>query len=449
MNKALLILQREYLTRVRKKSFIVMTLLVPFLFAAFTILPAWLAMQDDKEERTIGVYDGTGIFLGRLENTEYTKFQFMPEEEYLKVKDNIKDSPYYAVLFIPQNILSANRAQLFSDKQVTIDVKSLIDDKLESLIETDKKQRVIEESGIPDLEEQLAATRTRINLETIKLGEKGESVKSSTEIAMGVGYIAGFIIYMFVFMYGAMVMRGVMEEKTNRIVEVIISSVKPMQLMFGKIIGIGLVGLTQLLFWIIIGTAIATGVKAFSGGENPAPGIENSQNLMNTPGIAASPEMQAEQQNMVLQVFEQVESLNLPLIAGSFLFYFIGGFLMYASLMGAIGSAVDQDEEAQQMMLPVTLPLIFSIIILFPVVKNPEGALAFWASMIPFTSPIIMMVRVPFGVPIWQLALSMSILVASIAGVIWVAGKIYRTGILMYGKKANFKEIIKWLRYRN
>lgn len=449
MNKALLILQREYLTRVRKKSFIVMTLLVPFLFAAFTILPAWLAMQDDKEERTIGVYDGTGIFLGRLENTEYTKFQFMPEEEYLKVKDDIKNSPYYAVLFIPQNILSANRAQLFSDKQVTIDVKSLIDDKLESLIETDKKQRVIEESGIPDLEAQLAATRTRINLETIKLGEKGESVKSSTEIAMGVGYIAGFIIYMFVFMYGAMVMRGVMEEKTNRIVEVIISSVKPMQLMFGKIIGIGLVGLTQLLFWIIIGTAIATGVKAFSGGENPAPGIENSQNLMNTPGIAASPEMQAEQQNMVLQVFEQVESLNLPLIAGSFLFYFIGGFLMYASLMGAIGSAVDQDEEAQQMMLPVTLPLIFSIIILFPVVKNPEGALAFWASMIPFTSPIIMMVRVPFGVPIWQLALSMSILVASIAGVIWVAGKIYRTGILMYGKKANFKEIIKWLRYRN
>ncbi|MFV0378429.1 MAG: ABC transporter permease [Mangrovibacterium sp.] len=449
MNKALLILKREYLTRVRKKSFIVMTLLVPFLFAAFTILPAWLAMQDDKEERTIGVYDGTGIFLGRLENTEYTKFRFMPEEEYLKAKEDIKTSPYYALLFIPPNILSANRAQLFSDKQVTIDIKSMIDDKLEGLIESDKKQRVIEESGIPDLEEQLAATSTHINLETIKVGDKGESVKSSTEIAMGVGYIAGFIIYMFVFMYGTMVMRGVMEEKTSRIVEVIISSVKPMQLMFGKIVGIGLVGLTQLLFWIVIGTAIATGVKTFSGNTGTPTGIENSQNLMNTPGIAASPELQAEQQQMALQVLEKLESLNLPLIAGSFIFFFLGGFLLYSSLMGAIGSAVDHDEEAQQMMLPVTLPLIFAIIILFPVVKNPEGALAFWTSMIPFTSPIIMMVRVPFGVPVWQLLLSMSILVVSIVGVIWVAGKIYRTGILMYGKKASFKEIIKWLRYRN
>ena len=448
MNKALLVLKREYLTRVRKKSFIIMTLLVPFLFGAFTILPAWLAMQDDKEERTIAVYDGTGIFLGRLENTEYTKFHFIPEEEYQRIRDDIKSSPFYAVLFVPPNILSSNRAQIFSDKQVPIDVKNFVGHRLEQILEGDKKARVIDESGIPDLEEKLAATRTRINLDTIKVGEKGETVKSSTEIAMAVGYACGFIIYMFVFIYGAMVMRGVMEEKTSRIVEVIISSVKPMQLMFGKIVGIGLVGLTQLLFWVIIGGAIITGVQTFAG-PDPAQAMEVSQNLMSTSGAAVAPAAQAQQQNMALEVVDMISNLNLPLILGSFVFYFLAGFLMYSSLMGAIGSAVDHDEEAQQMMLPVTLPLIFSIIILFPVVKNPEGALAFWASMVPFTSPVIMMVRVPFGVPVWELLLSMTILVASIAGTIWVAGKIYRTGILMYGKKVNLKEIVKWLRYRN
>ncbi len=448
MNKALLILKREYLTRVRKKSFLVMTLLVPVLFGAFTILPAWLAMQDDKEDRTIAVYDASALFLGRLDDSEYTHFHYVPEDEYLRLKDDLKNNGFYALLFIPPNVLSSNRVQVFSDKQVTIDVKQMLDHKLEQLIEADKKKEVIDKAGIPDLEKQLAATRTNISVETIKVSEEGTTVKSSTEIAMAVGYAAGFIIYMFVFIYGTMVMRGVMEEKTSRIVEVIISSVKPMQLMFGKIVGIGLVGLTQLLFWVIIGTAIITGVQTFADGD-PAKGVEMSQNLMNTPGIAASPEVQAQQQNMALEVVNMIQNLNLPFIFGCFLFYFLGGFLMYSSFMGAIGSAVDHEEEAQQLMLPVTMPLIFSIIILFPVVKNPEGALAFWASMVPLTSPVIMMVRVPFGVPIWELLLSMSILVASIFGTIWVAGKIYRTGILMYGKKVNFKEIVKWLRYRN
>ena len=446
MNKSLLILKREYITRVRKKSFIILTLLVPFIFAGFTILPAWLAMQDDHEERTIGIYDATDAFLGRIKDTEYTKFQFIPKVEYETIKQDIKSSNYYAVLYIPQNILSTNHAELISDKQVTFDVKNMIGNRLEKLIENDKKEQVIKESGIPDLEEQLAATRTNIDLETLKIGEKGEAVKSSTEIAMAVGYAAGFIIYMFVFIYGAMVMRGVMEEKSSRIVEVIISSVKPRQLMFGKIIGIALVGLTQLVFWIVLGVLIVTGLQTFLGPDQ-AEALQQSQNLM-----AAGSQMSAAsapQENMVLNIIEMVGNLNLPLILGSFLFYFLGGFLMYSSLMGAVGSAVDHEEEAQQLMLPITMPLIFSIIILFPVVKNPEGALAFWASMIPFTSPVIMMVRVPYGVPIWQLLLSMGILLASIYGTILISGKIYRTGILMYGKKVNFKEIVKWLFYKN
>ena len=447
MNKSLLILRREYLTRVRKKSFVILTLLVPFLFAAITILPAWLAMQQDTEERTIAVYDETGIFLGRLENTEYTKFHFIPEEEYQNIKNNIKSTSFYALLFIPSNILTNSEARMFSNKQVTIDIKNMVSRKLETILENDKKEQIVQEAGIPDLEEKLAAAKTNIDLETIKIGENGESVKSSTEIAMAVGYAAGFIIYMFVFIYGAMVMRGVMEEKTNRIVEVIISSVRPTQLMFGKITGIGLVGLTQLLFWIIIGFAILTGLQSFLG-PGEAQAIHQSQSLMNDPGAAAQA-ADGSQSGAAMEIIGMVSNLNLPLILASFIFYFLGGFLLYSSLMGAVGAAVDSEEDTQQLMLPISLPLIFSVIILFSVVKNPEGSLAFWASIIPFTSPVIMMVRIPFGVPAWQLLLSMGILVGSIWGTIWVAGKIYRTGILMYGKKVTVKEIVKWLFYRN
>lgn len=444
MSKSLLILKREYLTRVRKKSFIIMTLLVPFIFAGFTILPAWLAMQDDEEDRTIGVYDETATFFDNLEDTEFTRFSFIPQVEFEKIRQDIKSSPYYAVLYIPENIRTANTAQLLSDKQVTFDIKNMIGNRLEKIIESEKKAIVIEESGIPDLEEKLAATRTNIKLETIKIGEKGEAVESSTELAMGVGYAAGFIIYMFVFIYGAMVMRGVMEEKSSRIVEVIISSVKPTQLMIGKIIGIGLVGLTQLVFWIVLMFLIVTGLQFFLAPDQ-AEVLQQSQSM-----IAANPQLQAAtQDNAVLNTINLIGNLNIPLILGSFLFYFLGGFLMYSSLLGAVGAAVDHEEEAQQLMLPVTIPLIFSIIILFPVVKNPEGTLAFWASMIPFTSPVIMMVRVPYGLPTWELLLSMAILIGSIYGTIWIAGKIYRTGILMYGKKVNLKEIIKWLFYRN
>ncbi len=440
MNKSLLILKREYLTRVRKKSFIILTLLVPFIFAGFTILPAWLAMQNDEEQRTIGVYDATDQYSGRIENTEFTRFTSIPQTEFEHIQQDIKSSSYYAVLYIPSDILVTNKAQLLSDKQVTFDIKNMIGRKLENLIEADKKAVIIDGSGIPDLEEKLSAARTNINLETLKVGEKGEAVKSSTELAMGVGYAAGFLIYMFVFIYGAMVMRGVMEEKSSRIVEVIISSVKPIQLMFGKIIGIGLVGLTQLAFWLILMFLIVSGLQMFLAPDQ-AEILKQSQNMM-----ASSPQIQ---ENAVLNIIDLLGNLNIPLIIGTFIFYFLGGFLMYSSLMGAVGAAVDHEEEAQQLMLPVTIPLIFSIIILFPVVKNPEGTLAFWASMIPFTSPVIMMVRVPYGLPVWELLLSMGILVASIYGTIWVAGKIYRTGILMYGKKVNLKEIVKWLFYKN
>jgi ABC-2 type transport system permease protein len=445
MNKSLLILRREYLTRVKKKSFIILTLLIPLMMAALTILPAYLATMDDKEERTIAVYDPTGLILNKLDNNGYTKFHYIPEQEYNELSKNFKSNKFYALLFIPPNILTINQAELISDKQVTFDIKNMVANRIENIIENEKRQQLINETGIPDLEKKLAATKTKIKLNTIKLGDKGEAVKSSTELAAAIGYAAGFLIYMFVFIYGTMVMRGVMEEKSSRIVEVIISSVKPFQLLFGKIVGIGLVGLTQIAIWLILGTAIISGVAAFLG-QGSAETAVQAQSIMSGAQMGVA---NPAKENIALEIIQMTGNLNIPLIIFSLFFYFIGGFMLYASLMGAIGSAVDSDEDAQQMMLPVTMPLIFSIIILFAVAKNPEGPLAFWASMIPLTSPVTMMVRIPYGIPAWEIILSMSLLVATILGTIWVASKIYRTGILMYGKKVNLKEIVKWLFYKN
>ena len=448
MNKSILVLKREYLTRVKKKSFIIMTLLVPLIMSAIMILPAYLASMDDKEERTIAVYDPTSLILNKLENSGTTKFHYIPEQKYRELTKNFNSKEYYALLFIPENILTTNQAELISNKQVTFDIKNMVTRRIESIIEGEKRQEVINGTGMPDLEKKLAATRTNIKMNTIKLGEEGKAVKSSTEMAMVLGYISGFIIYMFVLMYGMMVMRGVMEEKTSRIVEVIISSVKPYQLLFGKIIGIGLVGLTQIVIWIILGIALTTGVTAFIG-NGSAEAAMQAQNIMSGQVAGQMATASPEAQNKVIEILQLAGNLNIPLIIFSLLFYFVCGFLLYASLYGAIGSAVDNDEDAQQMMMPLMMPLIFSIIILFAVAKNPEGPLAFWTSLIPLTSPIIMMVRIPFGIPTWQIILSMGLLVLTILGTIWMAGKIYRTGILMYGKKVNIKEIVKWLFYKN
>lgn len=449
MNKSILILKREYLTRVKKKSFIIMTLLVPLMMAALTVLPTYLAMMDDKEERTIAVYDPTGLILNQLESNEFTKFHYIPEPEFQTLSKNFKSEKYYAVLHIPSNILTTNKAEMISDKQITFDIKNLVTRRIENIIEGEKRKQVIDETGVPDLEKRLSATKTDITVETIKLGDKGKAVKSSTEIAMVMGYIAGLLIYMFVFIYGAMVMRGVMEEKSNRIVEVIISSVKPFQLLFGKIIGIGLVGLTQIVIWIVLTLVITAGATTFIG-QGSVETTSQAQNIMS--GGQAMGQMATsspEAQNKVIEIIGMIGNLNIPLIIFALFFYFICGFILYASFMGAIGAAVDSDEDAQQLMMPVMMPLIFSVILLFAVAKNPEGQLAFWASMIPLTSPVIMMVRIPFGAPTWQIILSMVILLATILGSIWMAGKIYRTGILMYGKKVTIKEVFKWLRYKN
>lgn len=446
MNKTLIILKNEYLKRVKKKSFIILTLLVPFLFAGMFALIIFLSINNDKEERTIAVFDESSLFLGEFKNEGYTKYQFIPKDEYAELKNNLKGSEYYALLYIPQNIYSANVAQLISEKQVPMELNEQIQRKLSRYIENDKRQKVISETQIPDLEERLAATKTWVELNTLKISETGEATKSSSTVAFIASYAMGFIIYFFVFMYGAMVMRSVMEEKKSRIIEVIISSVKPYELMAGKIIGTALVGLTQVAIWIILGVVVLTAVQGFF---TPESAQQMGQSLMESQSQMNPAMAQAADQNKVMEVMEMIGNLNIPLILFAFVFYFLMGYLLYSSLLGAVGAAVDNDEDSQQMVFPVTFPLILSIMLLFPIARNPEGPVAFWASIIPFTSPVAMLARVPYGIPTWELLLSMSLLVLTTVGAIMAAAKIYRIGLLMYGKKVNIKELIKWLRYKN
>ncbi|MEI7829793.1 MAG: ABC transporter permease [Prolixibacteraceae bacterium] len=445
MSKIGLVLSREYTTRVRKKSFIIMTILMPALMAGMFILPAYFMSQDDTKVRTIAVYDGSTILLGQLESNDYTKYKFVPQEEYDKIKDNLKTTDYYALLVIQPNVLNTKTVQLISTSNISFDVKNQIQNKIRSVIEKEKMAEVIKQTSIPDLEARIAATKTPINVTTIKLGESGEAKKSSTEIGMILGYIFGFVIYIFILLYGQMVMQGVMEEKQSRIVEVIISSVKPFELMMGKIIGIALVGLTQLGLWIILGIAIIAGARGM---------IPAAQHAGTATEVMAQSQMAAQaaspaEMDKIQEILSMLGSVNFPLIIGCFIFFFIGGYLLYSSMFAAVGSAVDAQEDAQQFMMPIMMPIILAIMVMMSAIKNPEGATAFWFSMIPFTSPVVMMARIPFGVPAWQLVLSMVILIVTFVGMVWAAGKIYRTGILMYGKKASWKELGKWLTYKS
>jgi ABC-2 type transport system permease protein len=452
MNKIFLIIQREYLSRVKKKSFIIMSVLGPVLFAAFLIVPTWLATMEDKEEKLIAVIDDSTISYDKIPETEYIKFKYLTNTSLDSVKSNFEEQGYYGVLYIPANILSSNTPLLYTNKQPSLGTTSHITNALEKEIETLK----LKAENIDNLDEILQSVKTRINLRNITLSEEGKEKESVAEIAMGVGYIGGFLIYFFIFLFGAMVMRGVIEEKTSRIVEVIISSVKPFQLMMGKIVGIGMVGLTQFIIWVALTLVLITGVQKFifpTTADNPQTTIEMpAQDIMNSGNseiVAQTTASSDGGQEFISGILDSLHTVPLGLVLGMFIFYFIFGYLLYASFFAIIGSAVDNETDTQQFMLPVTLPLIIGIFVMINTIQNPGGPIAFWFSMIPFTSPIVMMVRIPFEPPIWEIALSGLILVVTFIGAVWMAGKIYRTGILMYGKKVNYAELWKWLRYKN
>ena len=424
MNKIFLIIKREYLSRVRKKSFLIMSVLGPVIFAAFLVVPTWLASMEDKEEKTIAVIDNTSLTYGVLEETEYLKFVYLNNRGVNDVNSIFSESDYHAILFIPDNIITSNTPILYSEKQTSMSTRNHISDAIENEIERQK----LKAENIENLDEILKSVETKVNLVSKIWDEEGMAKESHAEIAMGVGYIGGFLIYFFIFLFGAMVMRGVIEEKTSRIVEVIISSVKPFQLMMGKIVGVGLVGLTQFLIWVLLTLGIVTVAKSQFLPDMQNPGVETTQDIMSAaPGEIPEGVTSAENIEFATEIFSKLETVPFGLIIGMFLFYFIGGYMLYASFFAIIGSAVDNETDTQQFMLPVTVPLIIAIFVMLNTIQNPEGPIAFWFSMIPLTSPIVMMVRVPFEPPVWQLALSSAILILTFLGSVWMAGKIYRT----------------------
>ena len=439
MSKISLIIKREYTTRVMKKSFILLTFLTPVLFAGMMALIVWLGGIKDDKVKTIAVIDNTHLYSKVLKSNEIYSFQFVDGSIDNVKKQNSTSKEFTALLYITGNLKSnPNAVTLYSEKQVNMELKSYITGLLNKYIEEQK----LADYNIPNLKEMVEKSRTNIDLKTIKWGENGNDKVGSAELALVIGMITAFIIYMFIVIYGAQVMTGVVQEKTNRIVEVIISSVKPFELMMGKIIGIAMVGLTQFLMWVILTAVITTVGSAILGLNMDVNSLQQMQQVGVHPSLQTQA-MPSEMQNL----FIALNGLNYVQIIGLFIVYFLGGYLLYASLFAAVGSAVDNETDTQQFSLPIMLPIIFAIYAGIFSAQNPDGPLAFWCSMIPFTSPIVMMVRLPFDVPVWQIVLSISILILSFVGTTWMAAKIYRTGILMYGKKVTWKELWKWLRY--
>ncbi len=438
MKKIFLIIHREYITRVRKKSFVIMTLLGPLLMAAMIILPAYLANISEATTKKIVVLDETGWLYKKFKNQEKMVFSY--------TQDNLENAKSKALLAgnmllyipLPQLNIPVN-AELYSLKEPGVNVRTYIKTVMKRVVENKK----LLASGIdPKL---IKAAKVNINLITIKVSENGEEKESNTDVEVGLAIFSGILIYFFIFMFGAQVLKGVMEEKSNRIVEVIISSAKPFQLMMGKIVGVAMVGLTQFLLWVIL-TGVFIGIfKAGFSSDSLSSGMQIlGHNTFSQQAQSVNP---ANNSMALAQINDILGSINFKTMIFSFLFYFIGGYLLYSSLFAAIGGAVDHDTDTQQFMLPVSIPLIFSVAMSGVIVNQPDSTLSFWLSLFPFTSPVIMMMRIPFGVPIWQIWLSMALLVIGFIFTTWLASKIYRIGILMYGKKVNYVELWKWLKY--
>lgn len=443
-----------------------MSIIGPLLFAALMIAPAAIMQMEDNEEKLIAVIDDTYLFndsipqrdlvpdslikdsshmfVNVLPGTELIRFEFINDKKVDDLRNNFEESGYYAVLHIPYNLPYGQRVQMFSDKQPTLSVQMYIGNAIEKEMERLKLRSV----GID--QDVLKSVKTDIKVSTIKWEKDGSEKNTDTDLATAIGFIAGILIYMFIFIYGAQVMRGVIEEKTSRIVEVIVSSVRPFQLMMGKIIGIALVSLTQIVLWVVFTFIIVSIVSSLFFKDMFSVEQMQPQNIMNSELVQPGQEFdQDEAVQKFSELFSHIQAIDFPVMILSFIFFFIGGYLLYASLFAAVGSAVDNEADTQQFMLPITIPLILAFMMMYSIINNPEGPIAFWGSMIPLTSPVVMMARIPFGVPYWQIGLSAGILVLTFIFTTWFAGKIYRTGILMYGKKVSYKELWKWVKYKS
>ena len=433
-----IIIKREYLTRVKKRSFLLITFLAPLFFAALMFLPAFLMENSDKfeEKRAIAVCDESTLFANKFEETDINTFLYI-NDDIDEVKSMVKNGQYDAVLYIPATTLNVpTSAEIYSMKQLPMSLTSHIRSQMKQIVEHEKLMA----SGIdPAI---VKASATTINLQHIKMSDKDDAEqKSFGEFEFILGLVLAVVIYFVIFIFGSQVMRGVIEEKTNRIIEVIVSSVKPFELMMGKIIGIALVGLTQFLLWGVLTLAI-TGIAATF---LPTQDVFSAGTVM-TEQIAEATAT-ADDSGMLTEVFEIIDSINFKVIVLCFLLYFIGGYFLYSAMFAAVGAAVDNETDTQQFVTPISLLLVIPMVCSSIIAAAPDSSFALWMSMIPFTAPVGMMLRIPFGVPIWQIAVSVTVLFATFILFTWFASKIYRTGILMYGKKVSWKEIFKWIKY--
>ncbi len=441
MNKTLLIIQREYLTRVKNKRFVLTTILTPLLIVLLIGGTTFLSIKG-KEEHKIAVIDNNGFFKGNIKNTKSFTFEFPENVD----TSNYLQKGYTDIILMPKfDGTEKMKYVIRSKKRISITTEDEISDRINAAIE----DNMLQTAGINKA--QLDSIHKQSQFAELKaVEENGGTVKeSSAGLSYAIGFGSGMLIYITMFIYGAMVMRGVMEEKTNRIAEVMVSSVKPFQLMSGKIIGIGAVGLTQFLMWIILIVGLTAVAQAFI----PHDVMEQVKTLQQANGqmpMAGGGVMKAgDAAQQIYKVQHTFSTANWPVIIGLFVFYFLGGYLFYAALFAAVGSVVNEDpQDAQSLMLPITMPIIFSFIIMTNAVQDPSTPMAVWASIIPFSSPMVMMARIAYGipgtVPYWQLGLSMLTLVSGFLFTTWLSGKIYRTGILMYGKKVSWKEMFKW-----
>ncbi|MCB0494995.1 MAG: ABC transporter permease [Cyclobacteriaceae bacterium] len=433
MSKILLILQREYVSRVKKRSFLLTTFLTPLLFGGLYALAIYFAVKDSGDEYQIKVVDESGYVASRLEDKGVAKFEIVTEAVD-SVKKNVEDGKDFGLLYIPKlDLDKPDGIMLYAMNTPGLQLEDDVDDAIEAALERAKMDRI----GIS--QSTLDSLRTKVSIKSVSLSGKA-ATSGNSSIAGAVGTISGILIYMFMLVYGAQVMRGVMQEKTSKIVEILVSSVKPFQLMMGKILGVALVGLTQFVLWILLTGALLSLAPTLLGVD--AHTATEAANHMSVAGASAGNAQAIEAFGKINNVISQI---NLPLIIGSFIYYFLTGYLFYAALFAMVGSAVDSEADTQQLMLPIMMPIIASFMMLGAVLKDPSGSLAFWLSMIPFSSPIIMMIRIPFDVPVWQLALSMALMILGFLGTTWVAGRVYRIGILMHGAKVNYKVIFKWL----
>lgn len=440
MGKIGIIAGREFNERVRKKSFIFTTILMPICLVAIMFIPALMMNISSDEKKEVLVVDQSGLVGDRLQDDSTLTFTLSDQTAEEVVGQ--QHEGLFGILIVGSDVLTnPSNVQLLTYESSTINIESSIAGQISSILESEK----LKEYNIEDIDTILAAIKTNVSLKVKQLdATSGDTKESSSVLNIALAYIFGFLIYMFVFLYGNMVMQGVIEEKSNKVMEVMVSSVRPFELMMGKILGIASVAVTQFVIWVIFILLVGGGAVSLLGLSD----VVASAGAGVDPAVIAAAAPIDLDSEMVSIIATLTDPAYLLRILGGFLIYFIGGYLLYAAMFAAVGSAVDNEKDTNNLQLPITLPLMVALFVMLNAMQDPHGPLAFWCSMIPFTSPIVMMVRLPYGVPGWELALSIGLLVVTFVGMVYLAGRIYRVGVFMYGKKPSFKELAKWIRYR-